>query len=102
MNGPSGYHAKWNKRTTNTIWVHPYVEYKKKNKINEETKLSKNKYVDTEYRVVVTSGEGEIGKVNQMYGDGRKLEFWSWTCYSVYRNRNIMYLWNLHNITNQC
>ena len=52
---------------------------KTRNKINEQTKLSKNKYVDKENRAVVTRREGtvgrEIGKVTQMYGDGRKLEF---------------------------
>ena len=35
---------------------------KTRNKINEQTKLSKNKYVDKENRAVVTRREGTVGR----------------------------------------
>ena len=33
-----------------------------KNKMNEQTKLNKNKHVDTENRVAVTRGKGAEGR----------------------------------------
>ena len=41
------------------------IKNKQKIKINEETKLNKNKHVDTENRVVVTRREGIEGKGRQ-------------------------------------
>ena len=37
VDGPWGYHTKLNKRMTNTVWIHLYVE-SKQNKTNEQTK----------------------------------------------------------------
>ena len=43
-------------------------------------KPNKNKHIDTENGAVVTRGrggrEGEMGKGDQLYGDGWKLNFW--------------------------
>lgn len=47
-------------------------------------------------------GEGEMGKVGQLYGDGWKLDFW-WGAYRrAYRCRFMMYTQNLYEIINQC
>ena len=34
--------------------------------------------------------EGEMGKGDQLYGDGWRINFWWGACCSVYRSRNIM------------
>ena len=46
-----------------------------KQKINVQTKPTKNKHIDKENRAVVTRGQGEEGrtnlvKANQLYGEG--------------------------------
>ena len=41
MDGCRGYYGKWNKRKTNTIWFHLYVESKKQmNKQNKKERDS--------------------------------------------------------------
>ena len=46
--------------------------------------------------------EGKRPKGFQLYSGGWKLNFWWWTCCSVYRSRNIMlYPWNLYSVVNQ-
>ena len=68
--------------------------------INKIDKPNKNKHVDVENRVVFTRGvrEGEMGKGDQVYGDGWKQNFWWWAPWSS----NIMlYMWNLYNVINQ-
>ena len=49
----------------------------------EQSKLNKNKHVDTEKRAVVTRGKavgwgraGEMGKGGQLYVDGWRQKFW--------------------------
>ena len=47
---------------------------------NMTSKQSKNKHADTENRIGVTRGEGvvegKMDKGDQLYGDGRKVNFW--------------------------
>ena len=47
------YYAKWSKRKTNTVWIHLYVESKKKNKWTNIKKTA----VDAEDKQVVGRGD---------------------------------------------
>ena len=48
--------------------MHMWNIKQKQNKINEQTKLNKNKHTDTENRVVVTRREGMRGGRNGQRG----------------------------------
>ena len=53
----------------------------RKNKTSEQTKLNKNRLIETDNRLVVIRGEGgwregEMGKRGQLYDDRWKLSFW--------------------------
>ena len=63
---------------------------KKKNKINEQTKLKQNKHANRKNRAMVTRGEGggEMSKGNKLYGDGQKLNSWWRACHNAYGSRN--------------
>ena len=64
--------------------------------------MNKNRHIDTENRVMVTTGEngeGKMGEGEQLYGDRWKLNFWWWARCEVYRSRNIvLYTCNLYNV----
>ena len=45
--------------------------------------------------------EGKRAKGFQLYSGGWKLNFWWWTCCSVYSRNIMLYPWNLYNVVNQ-
>lgn len=71
MVGPGGYHANNIRQAekTNTLWLYPYMEYKKitrknKEKINDETKGHQNKHIDAQDRILETRREVAGGRPN--------------------------------------
>ena len=73
MDGPWGFYAKGNKldgerqMPYNIIPMWNIKAKKKDNKKSEQSKLNKNKHIDTEERVVVTRGKGvRLGRAGEM------------------------------------
>ena len=101
MDGPWGYYAKWNVRQsmTNTIYFSHMWEYKKQTKINQSVRPSKNKYLDTENRVVVTRGEGAWVRESWAKEINCLITFanQTWACC-----RNTTFTCNLYNVIDQC
>lgn len=65
-----------------------------------QDKSNETEHADTENRIGVTRGEGvvegKMDKGDQLYGDGRKVNFWWWALCRVDRSKNkTFYKWNL-------
>ena len=97
MDGPRGYYAKWNKsdRERQILYAFTHMWHIKKNQTRQKQR-HRYKEQSSGYQRGKGEGEGKMGKGDQLYGDGWKLNFWWPACWGYTEGENIMlYTWNI-------